>query len=627
MVRVVTVVFFLLALLHNKIVEAQDKCGCEYYNQNVEVFDSLIDVLDLNQTEKKSYELINEKSEICKSIGYHYLSLIHIKNSKNDSTLKYIHLQETIFSKNACQFSVPNYLLQKSLAEYHFLNNDYERALDFSLKGLEIAKELKEPQYLAESNLKVASVLMRMKLPERYLKYVFDAKQSIDLMPESNKKYMLYNILSNRYINLYQDFKEPKYIDTVEIFLDGIRKFAIKQGTITRLLQQYYRKKAMVALQKKELAFQISYLDSAFMMLKFIDIKGEKYSIYGDKANALRRLKQYDKAALFADSSLYFALQDNIVSSIINAYDIVYMVAKDAGKNDKALWAFENLVAIDDSLTSEKNTEKIVELEQKYEKSQNEKTIKELNQEAEIKNLRIKILIGVVAFIAFLLVLIALFYRQRILQNKQKILETEQRLNRARINPHFFFNAITTLQGLAVKENDGKKIALNLYKFSSLMRKTLESSFNDYITIEQELDFIHQYIELQQLKEQNKFEFIVDIDDSIEQEEILIPSMIIQPFLENAIEHGFAEINYIGKLELLFMIEQEQLKVMVRDDGKGFSTSNTENKHISRAIQITKDRLYLINQEKKKILATYSIKDNIPHGVVIELILPLQLKI
>ena len=86
-------------------------------------------------------------------------------------------------------------------------------------------------------------------------------------------------------------------------------------------------------------------------------------------------------------------------------------------------------------------------------------------------------------------------FRQKNLKSKQVIMEIEQRLNRSRINPHFFFNALTTLQGLAVKENDGKKIALNLYRFSSLMRKTLESSYNDSVTIEDELNFINQYID------------------------------------------------------------------------------------------------------------------------------------
>jgi sensor histidine kinase YesM len=72
--------------------------------------------------------------------------------------------------------------------------------------------------------------------------------------------------------------------------------------------------------------------------------------------------------------------------------------------------------------------------------------------------LGIKILIIAIALALLLIIIIVFFYRQSTIKNKQKVLETEQRLNRSRINPHFFFNAITTLQGLAVKDNDGKKM-------------------------------------------------------------------------------------------------------------------------------------------------------------------------
>ncbi len=265
----------------------------------------------------------------------------------------------------------------------------------------------------------------------------------------------------------------------------------------------------------------------------------------------------------------------------------------------------------------------VTELEQKYEKSKNEKTIKELNQDSEIKSLRIKVLLfGII--LAFFIIFIV--FRQKNLKSKQVIMEIEQRLNRSRINPHFFFNALTTLQGLAVKENDGKKIALNLYRFSSLMRKTLESSYNDSVTIEDELNFINQYIELQQLRQKDKFEFQVDISDEIEISNVLIPSMIIQPFLENAIEHGFSSIDYLGKIDLKLNIAPPNLLVTICDNGAGIrDTFHKKNDHISRAIQITKDRIYLINKDKK-CNSSFTIKNRMPNGVEVLLVLPLIYK-
>ena len=197
MIRFVFIVGF-ASLLVGQTLFAQKPCNCNVFSASEDVLDSLIDVLDLIQTEQKTTELIEQNNEVCKVMGYYYLTLIHLKKAQQDSALTYINLQEEILKQASCKNSIANYLYSKGLAEYHFLNNDYENALDFSLKSLEVAQEIKDPKRLAEGNLKVASILMRMKLPERYRNYVVDARKNIDLMPESNKKYMLYTkILKN----------------------------------------------------------------------------------------------------------------------------------------------------------------------------------------------------------------------------------------------------------------------------------------------------------------------------------------------------------------------------------------------------------------------------------------------
>ncbi|MBK8684942.1 MAG: histidine kinase [Bacteroidetes bacterium] len=166
-------------------------------------------------------------------------------------------------------------------------------------------------------------------------------------------------------------------------------------------------------------------------------------------------------------------------------------------------------------------------------------------------------------------------------------------------------------------------MAIHLYKFSSLMRKTLESSFNDYVTIDDELNFINHYIELQQLKQKDKFEFYVEVSPEIESSELLVPTMLIQPFLENAIEHGFASIHYLGKIQLSIRSTTSALHIVISDNGQGFvETNKSHSKHISRAIQITKDRLYLLSKVSKQE-SYYFIKNKESLGVEIELVLPL----
>lgn len=614
----------ILLIIFSPFLKAQ-QCECLNNLEKQEKLDSLIDVANFDELIQASRNLVNNNENLCKSLGYAYFAEAAVKQGLIDSAKKLITISEQILENTTCDKNT-NLQHQSVVAQIYFSDNNYEKALEHSLRMLELALQEKNEIKSADSYIKVANIFIRMSQPEKAREYSVKARQSIERLPESFKKYHLYNMLSNRYINLYQDFKEKRYLDTVETFMTGIRSHAVKMGKYNRLIEQYYRKQATLALKTKELDKSFQYLDSAQQIIKHFPIRGELYSIWGDKANIYRKQKKFKEAEIFADSCLLYAKTDNVVSSVINGFDIVYMVARDAGKSDKALWAFENMTRINDSIIDVKNTGKITELEQKYNKSQNEKTIRELNQEAEIKNLRIRVLAIGIAMAVMVIIVIVFFYRQSLIKNRQKVLEAEQRLNRSRINPHFFFNAITTLQGIAVKENDGKKVALNLYKFSSLMRQTLESSYNDYVSIDTELEFIQKYIELQQLKETDKFTFKTIVSDEVETSDTLIPAMIIQPFLENSIEHGFGNINYSGVIELYFAITNNHLKITIKDNGAGLNKdSQKPNKHISRAMQITKDRLYLLNKDKKSD-ASFTVNSIEPHGVKVEIVLPLIYK-
>jgi LytS/YehU family sensor histidine kinase len=219
---------------------------------------------------------------------------------------------------------------------------------------------------------------------------------------------------------------------------------------------------------------------------------------------------------------------------------------------------------------------------------------------------------------------ISFFLRQQALKHKKNILETEQRLNRARMNPHFFFNALTTLQKFALRENDGQAMASNLSKFSNIMRETLESTYKEYVTIEQEMEFLNEYLEVQKIRFPQTFTYEVNADKNLDIDELQIPAMIIQPFVENSIEHGFVGVDYPGKVNVNFTSENKELLIQITDNGKGLNTAVKENnEHISRASQIIKDRIYLLNI-KLKTKAGFSIDNNSSgNGVIVRIHLPL----
>jgi LytS/YehU family sensor histidine kinase len=191
------------------------------------------------------------------------------------------------------------------------------------------------------------------------------------------------------------------------------------------------------------------------------------------------------------------------------------------------------------------------------------------------------------------------------------------------MNPHFFFNALSSLQSFAINETDSIALAENLSKFSHIMRQTLENTYREYITIKQEEDFLQEYLELQQMRFPNKFDFYIQCDKNIDSDDLSIPSMIVQPFVENSVEHGFSNLPYKGTLTISFDKGKDSVIVIVHDNGKGLNYEAQPAKpHVSRASQIIKDRIYLLNL-KLKTNATFDIQNNDDKGVTVTIKLPI----
>ena len=147
------------------------------------------------------------------------------------------------------------------------------------------------------------------------------------------------------------------------------------------------------------------------------------------------------------------------------------------------------------------------------------------------------------------------------------------------------------------------------------------------MTVEQEIDFLNEYLDVQKIRFPKKFTYDITASKELEANDIMIPAMIIQPFVENAIEHGFTGIDYPGNINISFGAAGKDLQIEIIDNGKGLLHGIKENnEHISRASQIIKDRIYLLNI-KLKTKASFSIDNGSDgKGVVVKINLPLLYK-
>jgi LytS/YehU family sensor histidine kinase len=174
------------------------------------------------------------------------------------------------------------------------------------------------------------------------------------------------------------------------------------------------------------------------------------------------------------------------------------------------------------------------------------------------------------------------------------------------MNPHFIYNALSNIMH-AIEEHQNKMAFKYLAKFSKLLRSTLESSREDYILLEDEIKSIENYIDLQQLRFEDKFDYVIEADDSIDLESAIIPPLLLQPFVENAIEHGIRHKKDKGMIKVRFIKAGENIICEIEDDGvgreKAWETEYQNKKHKSLAIDIIRDRIEILNRKLKQTIS------------------------
>ncbi|UKN03190.1 histidine kinase [Paracrocinitomix mangrovi] len=216
------------------------------------------------------------------------------------------------------------------------------------------------------------------------------------------------------------------------------------------------------------------------------------------------------------------------------------------------------------------------------------------------------------SIIGFILLLVAFFVWMRIrrknrallekFEMEKNLIELEQKALRLQMNPHFIFNVLTSIHNQIIL-NDTDKARYALSKFSKLMRRVLENSREKFISIDDEVETLENYVQLEKLTSNHDFDLLVEIDEDLDAAEEILPPLMIQPFVENAIIHGLKEIDYPGVIKVGFkLLNEHLLECFVEDNGRGRKKAEEynmqkENYHKSTALKVTQERLSNLNQE------------------------------
>jgi len=556
-------------------------------------------------TSKKSNNSI-QQAKAYQNIGISYIILSdYDKAIQNFDASEKILINQNNHSKEAQE------ILAKTLGSKGIVfseKNNYAKALEFDFRAMKIYEDLGNKLQLSKIYNNIGVIYKSIDDGKKALVYFLKANQ---LQKQDNNPAVAVSAsnIGLIYLNQNQKDKAKQYFD------ESLKAFEINPNP--RGLGELYNNYSRYYIVENQFDYANQFLLKAEETFQSIEDQfglSDTYLLLGEINFKENNLK---KALEFTGKSLEMSKELNLPETLMKSEKLLSDIYDEQGNQELALLHLRNY-------NLEKgNLEKIIneqqrlrtELDFNYEKTQLEK------KESERRE-KLKIVLG---FVILGLVLAGLYFyfrnkeREKTLMLQKQLAEFEHKALHLQMNPHFVFNCLAAISSFIMQ--NGKEDAMKyLSKFSKLMRLTLEFSKESAIPIDKEIESLQNYLELEQLRFNQKFDFKINKDSEIE-DDTAIPSLLLQPYIENAIIHGVAPKAGKGFINIDFTQKDEQLICVIEDDGVGIDTSrelkkNSVNIHKSMALEISKKRLETLEElENKKVnLKIEELKDENHNG-------------
>jgi len=242
-----------------------------------------------------------------------------------------------------------------------------------------------------------------------------------------------------------------------------------------------------------------------------------------------------------------------------------------------------------------------------------------------------------ILFVFLTLIFLAIIRRKNMQMRRREIdhqlITLEQKALQSMMNPHFIFNSLGSIQNYLLQKKSGEA-GLYLSQFARLIRQNINAINAASINLEEEIDRLKNYLDLERLRMENKFEYTIEVDENVEADEIMIPSMIIQPFVENAIWHGIAGMDEKGLIRISFRQQTEKsILILVEDNGIGMKRSAEysmkSGEHLNLGMDMIRRRLDLL-EKKYHVDTCIKFSEAYPGspnpGTRVELVVPVSVE-
>lgn len=607
---------------------------CEFYN------DKTIELSEIILKKEKNNSIKFKRFASIQAESYYNKGVFLSNRNKIDSALIFYQkgLNAYLILKNE-QMQAYSYM---NMAIIYTTKASFSRAINLLYKALAINEKNKDFEGIGDTYMHIGRIYHMQK----------NYNVSYDFM---NKAYLAY--IKAKYnpgilevlFKLAQVKTDMHQFHEAMIYLNKSIKLSneLKIKDQNKQEQMLYDCKGYIAFQKNECDSVIYYIKKSINLAKASKntyLLGNKYLLI---SRAYYKQNKYANAEKYANMGLEIGIETKDIDLQWNLTKLLTQIYKADNKPKLALDMQDLYIKLNDSLKNESDKKNMIEQQLKYEfdkktlleNVKHEKEIDTITHNTEKNNLKknIGILILCLSIISISIIAYLIYKQQK--QNtiieKQKSNLLKQKMLVSQMNPHFIFNSINSIQNYVLQKKEIDAYSY-LAKFSKLIRMVLNNSNKNQILLYEEIDLLKTYIEIEQLRFENAFDYIVEVDDDINEQEFSIPPMLIQPFVENAIWHGIMNIEKErkGKLILKFELVHDLLKITIEDNGIGRLKSQlykTEN-HQPLAMNLTEQRLSVLHELTNKAGIKITINDlhdknGNASGTKVEIYLPDKLSI
>ncbi|WP_456312436.1 tetratricopeptide repeat protein [Pseudomonas shirazensis] len=501
----------------------------------------------------------------------------------------------------------------------YYEQNNYALALKNDQQALKLYQEIQEQQGISKVLNNIGTIYKSQQIYLKALYYFKEAYKIQFKLGEKNAPITLTNMgvlyfELGEYQNALQHYEKAK---------KGFEKHENKRGfaLLNNYLGDYYKK-------QNNQGPALEYYQKSLGLYEEIQNKfGASLALYSI-GMLLQEQQKYNDALPFAVKSLQYAQEIDIQDQIFHTEKLLSELYESLNQPKAALAHFKNYMKAWDIIYNQETNKKFARAEMNYELKKKEALLFEKHKR-EIQLVVFSILGGLLLIVLGLVIYNRMQVKRQ-LTLKKEVAEYEQKALHLQMNPHFVFNCLSSISSFIVQ--NGTDSALKyLSKFSKLMRLTLEYSKGSLIPIDKEIESLQNYLELEQLRFLDKFQFEIQSTENVEFN-MGLPPLLIQPFVENAILHGMVPKEGKGKISVTFDVQNQQLVCTITDDGIGLSESkllkeNSVTAHQSMALEITKKRLKIMESITSKSAKIEIIELNSAlqkTGTKVTLFLPIQ---